>query len=128
MDALAGMGSRPRRTMPLTMCRTSASGCSSVTSGAAAVDRRRAQSVLDCTEVDLGFAPGCLAERDDADLMIALRVDYGHRDAGEQAERDEALLAVGEPIILEGVCRAFEHARGIDEVEAVGRGVRDALG
>ena len=39
-------------------------------------DRRRAQSVLDCMEVDLRFALGCFAERDDADFMFDLRVNY----------------------------------------------------
>jgi len=48
--------------------------------------------------------------------MVSLRVDERNRNAGEQAQRDETLLAVGEPIVFEREGDAFEHARGIDEI------------
>ena len=75
MEALDGKGFSPRRTTPRTICRMSASGCS--VDGAPGVARafRRAQSVLDLVEVDLCFTVGGFAERDDADFMIALRVN-----------------------------------------------------
>jgi len=41
--------------------------------------------------------------------MFALRVNYWHRNAGQQPQRDEALLTVGEPIVFEGKCGAFEY-------------------
>lgn len=44
----------------------------------------------------------------------------GHSDASEQAQRNEALLAVGETVILESKCHAFKNARGIQEVKPMG--------
>ena len=38
----------------------------------------------------------------------------------EQAQRNEALLAVREPVIFESERHTFEHARGIYEVKAMG--------
>jgi hypothetical protein len=51
--------------------------------------------------------------------MIALRVDYRHRNAGEQTERDEALLTVGEPVVFERIRCTLEHARRVQEVKPV---------
>jgi hypothetical protein len=39
------------------------------------------------------------------------------RNTGKQTQGDEALLTVGEPVVFEREGDAFEHARGIDEIE-----------
>ena len=119
MEALAGSGCRPRRTTPRTMWWISASGCSDVGAAGFARAFRRDQSVLDLGEVDLGFTVGGFAERDDADFMISLRVNKRDRNAGEQTQCDEALLTVGEPVVLEGEGDTVEHTRSIKEVEPV---------
>jgi len=51
--------------------------------------------------------------------MLALRVNNRHRNTGEKAERYEALLAVGKPVVFEGEGDALENPRSIDKVEAV---------
>lgn len=109
------------------MWRISASGCSG--EGTAGLVRafRRAQSVLDLGEVDLGFTVRGFAERDDADFMIGLRVYKRDGNTGKQAQGDEALLIVGEPVIFEREGGVYEHERGIDEVESVGFEIRSAL-
>ena len=70
-EDLVGSGDNPRRTMPRTTWRTSASGCSSV-GFPEAFDFRRAQLVLDALEVDLRFALCGFSERDDVDFMVSL--------------------------------------------------------
>ena len=52
----------------------SVSGCSGLGAADLPVDLRWAQSVLDFAEEDVCFTIGCLAERDDADFMIGLRM------------------------------------------------------
>lgn len=106
------------------MCPTSVSGCSGVGFASAAPDLRLAQSVLDFIEVDLRLALGGFAERDDADFMFILRVYDRNRGASEQAQRNEALLAVGETVILEGECHAFKNTCSVQEVKAVSFDVR----
>lgn len=91
---LDGNGCRPCRTMPRTMCATLASGCSLDGRAFADVLCNRAQSVLDLTEVDLGFALRGFAEGDDADFIFGLRVDYRHRGASKQPERYDPLFTV----------------------------------
>jgi hypothetical protein len=56
------------------MCAMSASGCSLVGVEPLAGVLRRAQSVLDLVEVDGCFTAGCLAERDDSDVIFGLRM------------------------------------------------------
>src|SRR5690348_17458396 len=113
--------------MPRTMCRTSASGCSCVTAPAGPA-LSLAQSVLDLAEVDLRFTLRCFAEGDDADFMLGLRMDDGHRSSSQQAKGDEPLLAVGEPIVLERERETVEHLRSIDEVESVGLQIGSTFG
>lgn len=91
------------------------------------LDLRRAQSVLDLTEVDLRFADCGFAERDDVDFMVILRMDDCDRNAGQQTKRDKTLFAIGEAIILEGECHAIEHQRRVHEIEAVRLEIRFAL-
>jgi hypothetical protein len=76
----------------------------------------------------LRFGAGGLAERDDADFMIALRVDDGDRDAGEQTQSQEALLAVSESVVFKGVGQTFKDAWRINEVEAVSLQIRRTFG
>lgn len=109
------------------MCRTSASGCSRVTAPAGPA-LSLAQPVLDLVEVDLGFTLRGFAEGDNADFMLGLRMNDGHRSSSKQAKGDEPLLAVREPIVLEREREAIEHQRSIDEVEPVSFQVRDAFG
>lgn len=98
------------------MCRTSASGCSRVAAPAGPA-LSLAQSVLDLVEVDLRFTLRGFAEGDDADFMLDLRVDDGHRSPGQQTKGDEPMLAVREPVVLEREREAIEHVWSIDEVE-----------
>lgn len=79
---------------------------------------RPAQSVLDLLEVDLRFTLRGFAEGDDADFMLALRVNDRYRNAGQKPERHEPLLAVREPSVLEGEGEALEYTSGVDEVDA----------
>ena len=74
MEALDETGFNPRRTTPRTMCLMSASGCSAELTGLS--DFNRAQSVFDLVEVDLRFTLCGFAERDDADFMFTLRMNY----------------------------------------------------
>ena len=43
----------------------------------------------------------------------------GHRNTAQEAQRDEALLAVAEAIVLERGRKAGEHLVGIGEVDLV---------
>ena len=105
----------------------SASGCSR--DGAAEVpDSRRAQLVLDLVGIDLRLTLRGFAERDDTDFMLALRVDDGYRNTSEKPEGDEALLAVGEPIVFKGEGKALEYVRRVEEIEPMGFQVRGAFG
>jgi len=52
--------------------------------------------------------------------MFGLRVDDGNGNAGQQAERDEALLTISKAVVLESELRALEDIRCVDEIEAVG--------
>jgi hypothetical protein len=55
-------------------------------------------------------------------------VDDGDRNAGEQTQSHEALLAVGKPIVFKGVGQPFKDAWRINEVEAVSLQVRRTFG
>ena len=103
--------------MPRTMCFTVVSGCSGFAMPSSAL--RRAQSVLDCIEVDLRLALGGFAERDDADFLFILRVSDRDGHAGQKAERDKSLFAVVESVILKSERRARKYQFGIDKVDTV---------
>ena len=60
--------------------------------------------------------------------MLALRVDDGYWYTSEKPEGDEALLAVGEPIVFKGESKALEYARRVKEIEPVGFQIRGAFG
>lgn len=113
--------------MPRTMCATSASGCSF--EGLAFTDDfcNRAQSVFDFTEVDVGFVLRCFAERDDADFIFGLRVNYRYRDASKQPERYEPLFTICKAIVFIREGSAFEHARCVNEVEPMVFDIAGAL-
>jgi hypothetical protein len=51
--------------------------------------------------------------------MLALRMNDGDWNSGKQPKRYEALLAVGEPIILEGIRDACKDKHSIHEIQAV---------
>ena len=106
------------------MCFTSASGCSGDGFTSPAPDFRRVQSVLDFIEVDLRLALGCFSERDDADFVCILRLYNWDSNASGQAQRSEALLAVGETVISKRKRRALKNACCIYEVKAMGLDVR----
>ena len=108
------------------MWRMSASGCSRV-GATEAPDSRRAQLVLDLFGIDLRFTLRGFAERDEADFMLALRVDDGYRNASEKPESYEALLAVGEPIVFKGEGKALEDTRRVEKIEPVGFQIRGAF-
>jgi hypothetical protein len=59
--------------------------------------------------------------------MLALRMNNGHWDTGEEPERDKPLLAVGEPIIFESECKALEDTRSVDEIEPMSFQIRGAF-
>ena len=59
--------------------------------------------------------------------MLALRVNDGYGNTGEETKRYKPLLAVGEPIIFEGEGDALEYAGGIHEIQSVSFQVRGAL-
>jgi hypothetical protein len=90
-------------------------------------ERSRPRSVLDIREEDVRFAIRGLAEGDDADFIGALGVDDLDRNAGEQAKGNEALLLVGEAVILERECCSFEDDSGIKEVEPMQPQIAQAL-
>lgn len=78
--------------------------------------------------MDLRFTLRGFAERDDADFMLALRVDDGYRNTSKKPESDEALLAVGEPIVFKGEGKALEDTRHVEKIEPVSFQVRGAFG
>jgi hypothetical protein len=119
-EVFGGAGFSPRRTMPLTMWLTSASGCSGVSRiSSSFIEPSRAQSVLDVLEEDFRFAPGRFAEGDDVDFMFGLGLYDGNRNSSKQAKGDQALFTVGESVVLEGVRWPFEDLSHVDEVEPV---------
>lgn len=64
---------------------------------------------------------------DDADLFVAFGVGDQYDHPSQQADRDEALVTVGEPLILVGQCIAIEGLGDIDGVDPVLRQVRAAF-
>lgn len=46
-------------------------------------------------------------------------MDDGNRNASEKPKSDEALLAVGKPIIFEGESETLEDKRSVNKVESV---------
>jgi hypothetical protein len=82
ISALDGAGFKPFRTIPRTMCLTSASGCSLVGSPRLDGSSRRPQSVLDLLEVEVGLTLRGFAEADDADFIFGLRVNDRNWHAG----------------------------------------------
>ena len=87
----------------------------------------RAQSVLDCIEVDLRLALGGFAKRDDSDFIFILRMHDSDSDFGKQAQRDKALLSVGETVFFNGVSHTFKHTLRVNEIKPVIFDVRSAL-
>lgn len=59
--------------------------------------------------------------------MFALSVDNRYRNTREQPQRDKAIFAISEPIILEREGGSFKHPRRIDEIETVYLQVANAL-
>ena len=51
----------------------------------------------------------------------------GNSNSGEHAQRDKALLSVGETVILKGVGRAFSHTLRVNEIKPVVFDVTGAL-
>jgi hypothetical protein len=82
---------------------------------------------LDFIELDLRFAPCGFAERDDADFIFTLRMNYRNGNAREQAWRNKALLAVGEPIVFEGERDALKYQSCVNEVKAMRFEIRGTL-
>ena len=90
-------------------------------------DARAFQSVLDLVEVDGFFPLGCAAERDDADFILTFGVDDRYDDPGKKTQSHEALLIVGEPVVLESKGDAGEDLPRVYEVKAMGLDVRGPL-
>jgi hypothetical protein len=74
---------------------------------------------LDFVEEETRLATGCFAEGDDSDFIVGLGVCDGDWHTSQEPQGDEALFSVREAISFVGEGQAFEHARRIDEVEAV---------
>ena len=83
------------------------------------VARTRFQSVLEAFEEDRFFILSRSAKRDDMNALGRFGVSDGNRNTTEKAERDKALLSISEAVIFKGEGRTFEHARRIQEVDAV---------
>jgi hypothetical protein len=99
------------------MCLRSASGCSALSSTSRLfVDFKRRKLVLDLGEEDLRFIVCSLAKGDDPDLFLGLRVGDGDRNALQQAQCHESVLAIGEAVVLEGERQAGKDCLGIDKV------------
>src|SRR5262245_53623957 len=79
----------------------------------------RAQSVFEALEEDDLLLRCALAERDDADFIFSLGVNYRNNDAVQKAEGHESLLLVFEAVVLIGEGWTFKHFLCIDEIEAV---------
>lgn len=101
------------------MCSTSASGCFRDGFAFTAALCKRAQSVLDFSQADLGFALRCLAEGDDADFIFGLRVNDRHRDADKQPQGYEPLLTLRKAIVFVRKDSPFEDAWRVIEIESV---------
>ncbi len=120
MEALGGTTFRPRLTIPPRMCLRSASGCSALSSTSRLlVDFKRRKLVLDLGEEDLCFIVCSLAKGDDPDFFLGLRMGDGDRNALQQAQRHEPVLAVGEAVVLERERQASKDCLGIDKVQSV---------
>jgi hypothetical protein len=74
---------------------------------------------LDFAEEAARFAAGSFAEGDDADFILGLCVCEGDWYTGQEPQGDEALLSVGEAIILVGERQPFKHAWCVEEVETM---------
>lgn len=83
--------------------------------------------MLDLVEEEARFASACFAQGDDADFIVELGVCDGDWHTRQEPQGCEALFSVGEAVVLVGEGQAFEHARGVDEVEAVFREVDGTL-
>jgi hypothetical protein len=71
---------------------------------------------LDFTEVAARFTGGRFAEGDDTDFIFGLGMGDRNRYSSQEAQRDEALLPVGEAIILVGEGETFKDASSVNEV------------
>src|SRR2546430_16509814 len=77
IEAFGGIGLRPRRAMPRTMCLIEPSGCSRERCiSRSDMARTRAQSVLEVLEEDRLFMFRRSTNRDDSDLARCFGVDY----------------------------------------------------
>jgi hypothetical protein len=98
--------------MPRTMCFTFASGCSADRwMSLSFIPRTRAQSVLEVFEEDSRLTLCRLSKGDDMDAVLRLGVNDGHRNAIEQSQRHEPLLAVPETVVLVCERSAIEYPR-----------------
>jgi len=79
----------------------------------------RFQSVLDAFEEDRFFISSRSAKRDEVYALGRFGVNDGNWNTTKKSERDEALLSIGEPVILEGEGRTLEHARRIQEINSM---------
>ena len=118
IDVFEVPGLRPCRTIPRTMCFSSASGCSADRwMSRSRMARTRGKSVLEVLEEDRFFISRRLSKRDHMNLRRRLRVHDGNCDSSEQTECDKTLFVVREAIVLESESRPFEYSGCINEVE-----------
>jgi hypothetical protein len=83
------------------------------------IARMRFQSVLDAFEEDRFFISSRSAKRDNVNALGRFGVNDGNCNTTEKAERDKALLSISEPVIFKGEGRSLEHARRIQEINAM---------
>src|SRR6266700_5532929 len=101
MTALGGIGLRPRRTIPRTICLAEASGCSEGRAMSRSfIARTRAQSALDLLEEDgllmlRGFAKG-----DDSNNAWTLDVNNRDHKTPQHSQSDKSFLGIGKTRVL----------------------------
>ena len=84
-------------------------------------------SLLEGFEEDRGFPGRGFAERDDADFMAVLRMSNGNGNSGQQSERYEPDLSVGESVVFEGERWPLKNSNGVGEVQSVFDAISPAL-
>src|SRR5207244_8637795 len=101
MDSFGDGCLSPRLTMPRTMWAGSASGwLRSILMSRSRCAATLGQSVRDALEVDLALTLRRLSHGNDVNVLAVFGVNDGHDDLAEKPEGDEALLGIGEPVIL----------------------------
>jgi hypothetical protein len=83
------------------------------------MERMRFQSVLDAFEEDRFFIAGSSTKRNDVNVLESLGMNDRNGHSSEKSERDEALLSVIKPIILEGEGDSFKYAWRVYEINAM---------